>query len=85
MGDNIVAQDAQPLRQQQQQPQNPYTSPWEIMKSLASRMLMMYAVVTAMNYYRGKPGQSSSNTSSDVINELSGNMFQKGTFFVSFF
>jgi hypothetical protein len=35
--------------------------------------------------YRGKPGQSSSNTSSDVINELSGNMFQKGTFFVSFF
>ena len=84
MGDNVA--NVPDVQQRPVQQQNPQTSPWEVMKSLASRMLMMYAVVTAMNYFRGKPGQSGSNSSSsggDAIADFSENMFQKGTLFVS--
>ena len=83
MADNNVAvQNEQPVVNQQQQQNNPHTSPWEIMKSLASRMLMMYVVVTAMNYFRQKPAAINTNSSDSAISEISGNMFQKGTRFV---
>ena len=50
----------------QQQPQQPST--WSVVKSLATRMLILYFAMQAMSYFRqGKPG----------------NIYQKGAKFVS--
>ena len=75
MADNEVAPANAAAAAATAQPRHPQTSSWDIIKSLASRMLMMYLVVTGMNYFRQKPTQNEAVTDPNV--------FEKGSKFVN--
>lgn len=64
----------------------PQQSKWQIFKSVAGRMLFMYLVMSAMNYFKAKPTESpiiQSPVSNSLENPsgIPGNMFFKGTLF----
>ncbi len=66
--------------------QVPQQSMWDIFKSIAGRMLMMYLIMNGMSFFRGNQNKSQNSTSdpnAPVSNELSGNIFPRGSRFVS--
>lgn len=80
MADNDIqqqdaAQAAVPAGEQQR------PGAFEIFKSIASRMLIMYIVMNAMNYFKSRPNDT--NTPSSSPQTPMGNMFSSGSLFVS--
>jgi hypothetical protein len=54
---------------------------WQIFQSVATRMIIFYFVMQAMNYFKAKPALNTNNNEAGVSmpTELPGNMFAKGT------
>ena len=69
--------------------QQPRQSGWQIFQSVATRMIVMYFMMQAMNYFRGKPVSVPSTTvdpksgvpATGYGTNTPGNMFAKGTHF----
>lgn len=62
----------------------PRQTTWQVIKSVAGRMLFMYFAMQAMNYYKGRPvGAPDKNPVSNSMSPtgIPGNMFPKGTLF----
>ena len=80
----------QPQNQNQQQQQQPQQQTgWQIFQSMATRMLIFYLAMQAMNYFKGRPPMNPVTTKGDGQSPLTnteygqpGNLFQKGTKFV---
>lgn len=76
-GGNAAANAAAPPQQQQQ-------SGWAVFKSVMSRMVFMFMMMQAMNYFKGKPAASPSlpaTTDSKgqvALGGVPGNLFVKG-------
>ncbi len=64
---------------------------WQVMKSVAGRMMFMFFIMQVMNHFKGKPPVGTNQMGDPVSNSLSqngpggqpGNMFPKGALFVS--
>ena len=68
----------------------PRQSGWQLFQSIATRMLIMYFAMNAMSYFRGggktgvnTPSSNGAGSSSMSGSETPGNLFTKGTKFVS--
>ena len=66
-------------------------SGWQMFQQMASRMLIMYLAMQAMNYFRARPPMTNQSESGGKVatggtdggGGLAGNMFPKGSKFVS--
>lgn len=64
--------------------QQPQTM-WQVLKSIATRIIILYFVMNAVNMFKQKPNTNVSNSDGSVPpipSELPGNMFPKGSRFV---
>jgi hypothetical protein len=63
--------------------EQPRPGVFEIVKSIATRMLVMYFIMNAMNYFKSRPNDTTTSSNIPAAQTPMGNMFPVGSLFVS--